>query len=864
MRTDEALDKPKQISLLQSDSSVTARRQDPQSPGALLEFVEVAVDVPLYQTFTYRIPEALLELAVPGVRVLVPFRGRATVAVVLRRTGPPKDPGLLDKILTMGDVLDAEPILDAGMLRMLQWMASYYCAPPGEVLKMALPAALRVTGSRQLEITPVGRKALSAQVVVDPMHRALLGKLVLAPEPVAAQELRKRLKKLTYIAIAQCEQAGWLTSHYVAGKGGASIKYERWVQLRRDPFTDERLGQKQEDIIIQLQELGNGEWMREADLKHLFGVVGPSIKALLRRGIVAVEEREVYRDPFSNAPVVEPAKHEPTPDQARVLGELRAKLDERAFQTYLLHGVTGSGKTEVYVRIIKEVLAQGMGAIILLPEISLTPQFVSVFRSHFGDGIAVLHSGLTPGQRFAAWRRIYRGEVRIAIGARSAIFAPMPDLGIIIVDEEHDNSFKQETGCRYNARDVAQFRGRESNGIVLLGSATPSVETYFNARRGRIGYLPMASRVGERALPDVQIIDMRREPGAGPPVNVSPEVAENLSPDLIAAVEQTLAAKQQVILFLNRRGFSPFVMCRDCGHPWRCPNCSVSLTLHRKARRLRCHYCDYSIPEPNKCVKCGSDDIGHIGTGTERLEGILQKLFPEARIGRLDRDTGHGSRLLGLIQSFRDHKLDILLGTQMVTKGHDFHNVTLVGVIMADHGLNFPDFRSGERTFQLLTQVAGRAGRGEKPGTVYIQTYTPWHYSLEAALEHSFSEFVTHELHARKDLSYPPFAHLAAVLFEGLNERSVINAAREYAMAGKRLVADNEQWRESVTILGPAQAPLARLRGKTRWQMLIKGTSRAPLRAVLGALLREVGFFDPRARFGGVKVAVDVDPQSML
>lgn len=824
----------------------------------------MAIDVPLYRHFTYRVPEALLSSAQPGVRALVPFRGRAQVAVILERVGPPQDAALLDKILPLGDVLDHRPVIDAGLLKVLRWMASYYCAPIGEVVRMALPTALRVASSRQLEVTPVGRKALSAGVVVDPAHKALLGKLVLSNAPMDAAALRERIKKLTYVAIAHCEDAGWLVSHYVAGKGAASIKYEKWVRLRRDPFVDERLGNKQTDIVIELQGLNPGEAMRAADLRALFGQVGPSLKTLAKRGIVAMEEQEVYRDPFADAPPVTPVDRDPTPDQARVLGELRAHLDDGHFRTCLLHGVTGSGKTEVYVRTIQAAQAMGRNAIILLPEISLTPQFVAIFRGHFGDQIAVLHSGLSPGQRFDAWRRIHRGEVKIVIGARSAIFAPMPSLGVVIVDEEHDSSFKQETGCRYNARDVAQFRGRESNALVILGSATPSVESYNNARLERIDYLPMASRVGEASLPEVHIVDMRREPGAGPAGDLPPDIAENLSPELIEGIEQTLKARQQVILFLNRRGFSPFVMCRDCGFPWRCPNCSVSLTLHRKARRLRCHYCDYSVPEPRSCVKCGSDDIGHIGTGTERLETILKKVFPEARIGRLDRDTGHGTRLLDLIQRFRDHKLDILLGTQMVTKGHDFHNVTLVGVIMADHGLNFPDFRSGERTFQLLAQVAGRAGRGEKRGRVLIQTYTPWHYSLEAAQQHSFSEFVKHEIEARKDLDYPPYAHLAAILFEGMDERAVIHTARDYAVAGKRLITEHDGLRDVVTILGPAQAPLARLRGKTRWQMLIKGKERPPLRHLLRRLLSEMNYYEPRKRNHAVKVAVDVDPLSML
>ncbi len=856
-------DSPRQTSLIPEPAPKALRRKDKKAPDAVLDFVEVAVDVPLYKSFTYRVPEALAPVIAPGVRVLVPFRGRSTVAVALGRVGPPERQAVLDKVVEIGDVLDVEPVIDADMVKMLRWMASYYHAPIGEVLKLALPAALRVDSSRELEITPVGRKAVTAGVVTDPKHRALLSKLVVSNGPIDAQVLRERIKGLTYITIAHCEKAGWLESHYVAGPGGASIKYEKLIRLRRDPYVDERIGRKQAEILLRLQELNPGEAIRMGDLRQDVSSPGPSLRILEQKGIVSIDEQEVYRDPFAEAQAIEVEDREPTPDQAQVIGALRAQLSEGAFKTFLLHGVTGSGKTEVYVRVIKDALERGRGAIILLPEISLTPQFVAVFRGHFGDQIAVLHSGLTPGQRFDAWRRIARGEVRIAIGARSAIFAPMSDLGVIIVDEEHDTSFKQETGCRYNARDVAQFRGRLSDAVVILGSATPSVESYFNARQNKIGYLPMDSRVNDRGLPGVEIVDMRREPGVRSK-DPEQEVQESLSPELTSAIHQTLAARQQVILFLNRRGYSPFVVCRDCGLPWRCPNCSVSLTLHKNDRRLRCHYCDYSVPEPKKCPKCASDSIGHMGVGTERLEAALKETFPGSRVARLDRDTGHGGRLIDLIARFRDHEIDILLGTQMVTKGHDFHNVTLVGVIMADQGLNFPDFRSGERTFQLLTQVAGRAGRGDKTGRVIIQTYTPWHYALEAAREHSFSEFVSHEIQARADLAYPPFTHLAAVLFEGRDERAVITAAREYTFSAKRLVADSEPWREAITVLGPAQAPLARLRGKTRWQMLLKGQDRPALRAMLGALLEAMGYFTTRSTFPGVSVQADVDPQNML
>jgi primosomal protein N' (replication factor Y) len=841
----------------------------PQPQGSLLlplepdEYAHLALDVPLYNPFTYRIPAHLKPLVQPGMRVLVPFRGKAQVGLVLERNASVGSNGNADKILDVGDVLDTEPVVAADVVELLRWMASYYFCPLGEAIKLALPSALRVAGRRLFSITDVGRRALEARVVQDPLHVSTLDLLVAANQPVEADELRARLRGLTYLLLAQLEQAQWVTSHYEADDPKVSVKIEKWITLRRDPYVDEALGDKQAQIVVRLQALDFGEPVRLEDLKQEVFQPTPALKSLEKRGIISIEEREAFRDPFADATPIPPADREATPDQAQALGVLRAQLAARQFKTFLLHGVTGSGKTEVYVRLIRDANAQGRSALILLPEISLTPQFVAVFRGYFGDQIAVLHSGLSLGQRYDAWRRLRSGDLKIAIGARSALFAPLQDLGVIIVDEEHDHSFKQESGCRYHARDMAQMRGRASEAVVVLGSATPSIETYFNARKNRIGYLPMASRVAERQLPAVEIVDMRSDGKPAPTLAADPG-ADALTPQLMEALAKTLDASEQAILFLNRRGFSPFVQCGACGLPMQCRDCSVSLTYHRRPHRLRCHYCDHSIPMPSKCPRCGAEDLKQLGAGTERLEAALKHAFPDARIGRLDRDTGYGSRMATVIQRFRAQELDILLGTQMVTKGHDFHNVTLVGVILADLGLNFPDFRAGERTFQLLAQVSGRAGRGEKLGRVIIQTYSPWHYALDAARHHSYSEFVKHELQIRSELSYPPFSHLAAVLFEGADEDETAKAAHEWAHDGKALISGHERWRAVVSLLGPAQAPLAKLRGKSRWQLLLKGKDRAALRGALTALLEARDYFNPRNLSANVKIVVDVDPQNML
>ena len=810
------------------------------------KYVEVAVlDAPL-PGLTYRLTGDD-DRVVDGARVLVPLSGRPALGVVLGPAAAP-DADMIRKIRDVGEVLDDEPVLSARQLDLVRWMARYYHSPPGDVIKLALPAALRGPGQRRIGLTEAGARALEAGVV-DALAQAGLSALVAGEASVKA--LRDEVPGLTYRAVDRWEKAGWVESDWVASLR-VQVKIEKWVWLVRDPFDGERLGPKQEQILLRLQGLGTGEAVRLDDLKAEVPSPLPSLRSLEQRSIVAIEEREVYRDPFRDAGAREKATdHELTPDQAAACGAILGQLDEAVFRAFLLHGVTGSGKTEVYVRAVREALVRGRTALILLPEISLTPQFVGVFRAHFGERIAVLHSGLSDGERFDEWRRIRRGEAGIVIGARSALFAPLSNIGVVVVDEEHDGSFKQESGCRYNARDVAQYLGRQQGAVVLLGSATPAMETYFNAMSGRVGYLPMSSRVAERAMPAVQILDVRGTAEGGG-VDDS-----GVSSMLLRELRATVAAGDQAILFLNRRGFSPCMTCRDCGHVWRCPNCSVSLTWHQRPGRLRCHYCDHVAPGPDRCPTCSSVDVGRVGVGTERLEGALAEAL-DARVARLDRDTGYGSRLEALLRKFRRREIDVLVGTQMVTKGHDFPNVTLVGVVLADLGLNFPDFRAAERTFQLLTQVAGRAGRGQRAGRVIVQTYSPDHYALLAASKHSYARFVDSEIQLRRDLGYPPFGYLVAVHFDGPAERDVSDAARAWGRALTQRVAGHAAWRESVTVLGPAQAPLGRIRNKSRWQLLLK----SPSRSALHDLVRAVEAAPPKTP--RVRVTVDVDPQSMM
>jgi primosomal protein N' (replication factor Y) len=532
--------------------------------------------------------------------------------------------------------------------------------------------------------------------------------------------------------------------------------------------------------------------------------------------------------------------------QADALTVLLAALGS-GYATFVLQGITGSGKTEVYLRIIAEARQRKLGALVLVPEIALTPQLAARFRARFGDDVAVLHSGLPPGERAAAWRRLRAGEVGIALGARSAVFAPVRDLAVIVVDEEHDGSFKQEEGFRYNARDLAVMRASQSRALAILGSATPCLESYRNVVLGRFRRLllpvranPMAAK---RTLPPVEIVDLRRHA-------LRPDGL--LSPPLAIAVEQALAAGEQTILFLNRRGFSTFLHCRACGHVLRCPDCAVSLTLHRARATLLCHYCGRAERVREICPACKAKAIEGMGTGTERVESILRQCFPQARVARLDRDSADsGERLSALLDRVHRREIDILVGTQMVAKGHDFGGVTLVGILQPDQAIHLPDFRAAERAFQVMEQVAGRAGRGESPGRVVVQTYSPEHPAIRFMQAHDYEGFVRDELALREEAEYPPYARMVVLRLDGRDGATVQKAAASVALAARSSAAG------ALRVLGPSEAPIPRLRGKARFQVWLAGQQRSRLLSVTRDVQRV-----PLP--GGVRLEVDVDPQSVL
>ena len=815
-------------------------------------YTQVAVDVPVYHPFTYRIPEALRGRIEPGHLVQIPFRNRSKTGLVMSVDDEISDDDLEDdQLKSVLDRVHDEPLVDAVGLEFLEFIAQYYLAPIGQVVRLALPSSIQLEGLKHYRLQddhpPLDRLESTLRSAVEQLQSE--GEL-----PI--ESLKGHHGDLTYLQLATLEDEGFVEVDYHEESSGVGAKEETYYTLASSEGDGRRVGSKQSRI---LELLEGRERVSLSEIREHVDSPYSSLEGLADRSFIESHTEEVYRDPFETEPVPEPEDYDLTDAQDRALESILEARRADRYEGFVLHGVTGSGKTEVYIRTIRAALNDGDRALVLLPEIALTPQFVAAFRAHFGERIAVLHSGLTRGERFDEWRRIERDEVDIVIGARSAIFAPVSDLGVIVVDEEHDTSFKQERGPRYHARDMALVRGKLESAQVILGSATPSLESYHNAQSGQLTYLEMPERVDEAPMPDVEVVDMRaRDEDDDSPSRV-------LSPTLHDALGSTLERDMQAILFLNRRGYSPCILCEECGYVFECPNCDVSLTYHRRQEALRCHHCDHSLRMPESCPQCGSSGLDKRGIGTEQLETHLGNLFGEAVVERLDRDTTTGSQLRTLIRRFRREEIDLLAGTQMVTKGHDFPGVLTVGVVLADLSLNFPDFRSAERTFQLLTQVSGRAGRGEERGRVYVQSYNPDHYSIRAASAHDYDAFAERELQLRKELAFPPHGHLIAVKFESERESEATQAARDYASAARTMLRRNDDLGQQVFMLGPAMAPLARLKGRARWQILLKSRERPPLRHLARRTLQTVGHFDnSQSRYRDVRIIVDVDPVNML
>ncbi|AMV71464.1 primosomal protein N' [Desulfuromonas carbonis] len=718
-------------------------------------------------------------------------------------------------------------------------------APLAKPYSYLVPAELRDQArvGMRLEV-PLGRRQVVGYLLALGSGDAAGLKAirrVLDPAPLLTPQLiRLLLRAADYYRHPPGEVIRCALPAGLSGKGNeVSILHEAvYTALPRD---DQPAGSRQREVLAQIRAAGP---LSLSTLRTLFAAPHAPLKRLVELGFLAVEEVERHRDPFLDLPLVPDRPAVPTAEQAAGLEQIAAAIAAGGFRPLLLHGVTGSGKTEVYLQAIAGALAAGRRALVLVPEIALTPQLVARFRARFGAGktIAVLHSGLSDGERYDAWRAIAAGEIAIVIGARSAIFAPLAELGILVVDEEHEASYKQAEGFRYHARDLALLRGQMEGATVLLGSATPALTSFQRAREGQIGYLSLGNRVGGRPMPAVELLDLRQAAPAGV-----------LAPPLVKALTETLERGEQALLLLNRRGFSPFLLCADCGTTFRCPNCEITLTYHQGERRLRCHYCDYVERPAELCPGCNGINILPQGAGTERLEEELAVLLPGARVARMDRDTTtRKGAHRALVEEMLARKIDILVGTQMVAKGHDFPGVTLVGVASADATLNFPDFRSAERTFTLLAQVAGRAGRGDRPGQVLIQTYSPEHYALQCAAQHDYLAFAEQELAFRRELGYPPYGYLVNLVFSGNNGEQVEAAADRFAAGISRHAG-------AVEVLGPAPCPLARLRGRHRRQLLLKSATRPALRHLLDRL-------PPLQKSlpAAVSLAIDVDPVDML
>jgi len=811
-------------------------------------YCEVALPVPLDRVFTYAVREG--QAPRRGARVIVPFRNEKLIGVVTAvGVKAPAD----FEVRPLEAVLDEEPLLSDSLLALGEWMAQYYLAPLGEVLRGMLPLMAEVRRTLYYRITDLGRDVLAESLDGDPgkprAARPRPGsasspgsrrKARLSPEE---QDLERRV--LARLADGEAVKVSTLRTATAATLPVlAALVRKKWIAretaaAERDARRVERvavlipearlpaLTEKQQAILAELAACGGELPLVELRRKEL---PSSTLQTLVRRGLVRIEERAAVFHLGGLQPAAGPLKlNEP---QMEALASIAIALG--GFHPFLLHGVTGSGKTAVYLAAMQRALDKGLSSILLVPEIGLTPQTAGLLDAAFGQKVALLHSALTPEERSEQWRRIKRGDAPIVVGTRSAIFAPAPNLGLILVDEEHDQSYKQEETPRYNARDVAVMRAKLEGAVVVMGSATPSLESWQNSVAGKYTRIEMKDRVMNRPLPEVELIDMRRE--------FQETGQEQLfSRKLVSEITDALGRGEQALILLNRRGYSFAVICRACGEKLECRNCAISLTHHkppaedagiaREGQRLECHYCGFRAVVPARCPKCDSEHLYYLGAGSEQGEERLAEIFPGARIGRMDRDTMRGRHdLERLLARLHSGEINLLVGTQMIAKGHDIHGITLVGVVGCDHSLSMPDFRAAERVFQLMTQVSGRAGRGELPGRVVVQTYYPDHYAIVAASTHDYLSFVERELKYRRWMHYPPFGVLANVLVQG---PELAETAGWASVLGKYFVQNTA----AVRVLGPCTAPIARIKGIYRFHLILKAASRKALNAALKGML---------------------------
>ncbi len=802
-------------------------------------YAKVIVDIPalsLDKAFDYKVPENYQLFIQVGMRVLVPFGKRKIQGIVWQLTNETD----VEQVKTIAELLDPYPVLTNELLRLGEWLAKETTCFLSSAYGAMIPSAIRAKPKKMIQ-----RQVKKEQL--PPVLQAVFAN----KQSVLWKELPKEAAFLS--TLKQEIERGHVVVDYVL-KNKTEKKTILCVRLVKT-YTDEEIAKsihpsakKQRKMLEWLQERSAEDWVPVKDVLAQTNTSMSVVHTLVEKGFLQKEKREIYRDPYEHRNFEVTTALSLTSDQARVLTDIEKAITEEKARTYLLRGVTGSGKTEVYLQAIEHVLQKGKEAIVLVPEISLTPQMVERFKGRFGSLVAVLHSALSQGEKYDEWRKILKKEVKVVVGARSAVFAPFENIGLIVIDEEHESSYKQEDHPRYHARDVAIWRGKYHRAPVLLGSATPSLESYARAMRNVYQLLELPSRVNRLPLPHVDIIDMRQELKKG---NRTP-----FSETLFQKMKERLEKKEQTVLFLNRRGFSTFVMCRTCGYTAECPHCEITLTYHHTGRLLKCHYCGHEEPLITTCPACSSEQIRFFGTGTQKVEAELTKLLPEAKVIRMDVDTtskkGSHEKLL---QAFGKKEADILLGTQMIAKGLDFPDITLVGVLAADTLLHLPDFRAAERTFQLLTQVSGRAGREKRPGEVVIQTYSPDHYSIQHAKSHDYIQFAQREMYQRKETGYPPYYYMTLITVAHEDVMKTMKTAENIAKFLRHQLSSETK------VLGPTVSPIARIKDRYRYQCMIKYRNEPSLKQTLGKILQH---YQQEIEREHLLISIDNNPQMFM
>jgi primosomal protein N' (replication factor Y) len=801
-------------------------------------FCDVSLPVPLDQYFTYSLPVTLEHRVQVGCRLMVPFGTRKLTGLILACHNDPPSVAAREALR----LVDSEPVIGPELLALARWISGYYCSPLGEVLRSMLPLGSEIRSGKTYSLTDAGRDAArqllfasaaedqTVQILGALEHRALSAAYLKKKFPLADRALKVLEKRGFVIAERTQSERDPLRAP------SASLS----ISALAGSAPDAKLPKAERELLAFL-ELHPGVH-NLAEVETQVKNASTAARALARRKLIQAIEKAPNAPPEYAY-----TAHDLNADQTAAFEAIQAGLAANTFQTFLLHGVTGSGKTEVYLKAIDAALAIGKSALLMVPEIALTPAMAGQFFARFGDRVAILHSAFSDSERTGQWRKIRSGSGLVVVGTRSCVFAPVQNLGLIVVDEEHDQSYKQEENPRYHGRDVAMVRAQHAGACVVLGSATPSMESRYNAQLGKYQLLQLPARVAARPLPRVDLIDMRQE-------FLETRKHATFSRAMLEQLQKRLESGEQAIVLLNRRGFSSAVACRACGERVQCVNCAVTLTWHRRDRRLLCHYCNYAEKVPEKCPKCESEHIHFLGMGSEKVEEELHQQFPAARVARLDRDTVGGKHHYEtILQGFREKDFDILVGTQMIAKGHDIPNVTLVGVVSADTGLGLPDFRAAERTFQLITQVAGRAGRGTLPGVVLVQTVNPEHYAVRLAAAQDYGTFYEKELQFRRSMHYPPFTVMANLLVRSEKQEDAL-----------RMAGEMEQHLgpapEKIRIMGPAEAPVPRLKSEYRYQFLIKSGSRK----LLNELLRRAQEFGRAQKWGATALVIDVDPITLL